>query len=324
MPETEVGPLKASVILDLARNWNSSISKMQGDIRDTEVKSKELGNVMSNVGSKLGEVAKMGLALGAGLIGSLTGILAFSPQFKEFMAKLKPSFLQLALHVGEKLKPLLDTLVPLIEDVVDRFSKWDEETGFLDWVSATLTDLSKDAFDIALRWAGNLSDFLIGKGGTWENPGGLIGWLNSKKDLVSIPFEVDTGTKDLVILGGILLAMGGPVAKLAGTAILGYAAARGAYSGMKDIKSKGEKLTELSVTPGEIYEAAGGGSAGAFHSEFYKAAKGLRLGTHHPALDFLFSLGATYHATSKSASNVVANQVIITTSNLAGGDFYHG
>ncbi len=101
---------------------------MKGLIRDMDVaerKLKEFNVEGERGGDILNGLGVGALGLGTALVTALTAGVAASPQFKQFLGELAPSFFELSDFLGEKLTPLFDELVPLVEDFVSAFTTSD-------------------------------------------------------------------------------------------------------------------------------------------------------------------------------------------------------
>ena len=216
--------LKVEVEFD-GKDLDRGKSKFDRFADTVKGKGKEMGNVLDIVGGSVKKLTKFGLALGAGLVGALTGILATSPQFKEFMAKLKPTFLELSLHVGKKLKPLLDDISVGVGKAVKKFIEWDDETGFLENISKNILE-AKDRF---VEW-NKETGFIDDMAKTLSDIAGSILKIGGK--ILKISFEAIGVDTTLVIgLAAILAASGHP--HIAAGLLLLY--------GIQKLESQGEE-----------------------------------------------------------------------------------
>ncbi len=131
----EIGPLKATAILDLAKNWNANISKLNSDLVDSETRGKELNIVWDKMGDAVGVIGTLGKVAGASILGFMTGAIAMSPQLKEMWMRLKPIMFDLGNYLGEKLMPIFDGIVEVAQKFVNSFIEMDQKYGVLDSIA---------------------------------------------------------------------------------------------------------------------------------------------------------------------------------------------
>lgn len=99
--------------------FRRGINNLKGGFDKARVHGKEFGVEIGRIGGLLDKLKTGALIAGASLIGLFTGALAMSPQFKEFLGKMKKPMMDLSMFMGEKFKPVLDTIVETFQKFVN-------------------------------------------------------------------------------------------------------------------------------------------------------------------------------------------------------------
>lgn len=222
---------------------------------DAIVRKGKATNVFFERASKLlTGLIKLGTTFGIATIGSITGLIAASPQFKVFLASLKEPFMRLSRFFGETFSPLLDTISQKFGEFVDVVTQNEEVKNFFDkWVkniSTFVESISKDdmknfltsaaeladkTISFAVDIAGDVKDLLFGT----KEGGGLIGFILDTSDKITKTLGLKADTQTLALLGTAAVIFGpGPLTKGAGLILLGAAG----ISALEDIKQRDPTL----------------------------------------------------------------------------------
>lgn len=247
-------------------------SKITSLFDESKRKAKETNVFLSRTTGLLKGLTKFSAAFGAGLIASLTGIVAMSPQFKVMFEKLKPILFNLGRYMGSKLQPLFDAIVESAGYFADKFMELDKKHNILGKISDggidlldTLKKISSDGtLDKIIGMTSKVVELtqkvLFGdedsKGlfNILKNMGGFAG------EIIKIPLEMAVSMIGLdntikAAMVGAAYMMGGPAA---GTALFTAFALEAGYTGITEgTKEYHEGQKELAGVM-ESYGGVGG------------------------------------------------------------------
>jgi len=249
---------------------------------ETKRKGKETNVFLERSTGLIKGLTKASAAFGVGLLASLTGVVAMSPQFKVMFERLKPILYDLGMYMGGKLQPLFDGMVDSAGNFVSKFKELDEKHNILGKIAEGGNNLLSSLEGIASE--GTL-DKIIGMvsktieittnflfGGD-ENTGliGILGELGKTAGgIISKTLELSINTIGLdnttkaAMIGAAMLIGNAPIA-VALTAAFGFQhvekAAKGYVEGQKELGDiiethGGIKGFMQSDMPGDVKGAA--------------------------------------------------------------------